>query len=78
MEQKQKIERERVRLLVQLDRFLDVPMVILGVVWLILLLVDLLGTTTPAMERATWVLWGIFVVEYLLKLAIAPAKVAGR
>lgn len=74
MDQDAKVRRERLRLLVQLDRMLDVPMLVLGVLWLVLLLIELVSRATPLVERITWVLWAVFIFEYVLKLVIAPAR----
>lgn len=74
MNDNEKVRRERLRLLVQIDRILDGPMLILGLLWLMLLIVELVWRTTPLIDQLTWVLWGVFVVEYLIKLAIAPAR----
>lgn len=74
MDQGARVQRERVRLLVQIERMLDGPMVVLGAAWLILLLIELLSRSTPAIQRATFVVWGCFIAEYVIKLAVAPRK----
>lgn len=74
MNENAKVRRERLRLLVQIDRILDGPMLILGLLWLVLLIVELVSRSTPLIERLTWGLWVVFVVEYAIKLAIAPAR----
>ena len=74
MDTHEKVERERVRFVVQLDRILDTPMMILGVIWLILLVVELVGNATPAMERWAVVLWCAFIAEFVIKFAVAPRK----
>ena len=74
MDKTARTERERVRLLVQLERILDGPMLVLGVVWLGLLLYELLVRSTPGTQRATMIVWVCFIAEYVLKLSVAPRK----
>ena len=56
---------------------LDVPMSVLGVLFLLLVLAQTVATS-PAVQRwlgvAGWALWAVFVAEYLLRLYVAPSK----
>lgn len=59
---------------------LDLPMTVLGVVFLVLVLAEVLaqpaGALGVALQVAGWVLWAAFVAEFALRLAIAPSKPA--
>ena len=58
----------------QLDDWLETPMLVLGFVWLGLLIVELVGNLTPALELAGAGVWVIFLLDFLLKFALAPKK----
>ena len=49
-------------------------MLILGLAWLALLVVELTGNLTPLLETAGLVIWALFVGEFLLAFALAPRK----
>jgi voltage-gated potassium channel len=67
-------EREQQALLDQLNEWLDLPLTILAFVWLALFVAEILWGISPALLYAGYVIWGVFVVEYVLGLAIAPHK----
>jgi voltage-gated potassium channel len=68
------LNRERYQLLRQLDRMLEGPMVVLGFVWLGLLVLELTAGLGQALQMAGKVIWGIFVVDFAVKLVIAPQR----
>ncbi len=68
------VERQRMRLLVQLARTSEVPMTLLGFVWLVLLIVELTRGLDPVLEQVGVGIWILFVVDFALKFAIAPSK----
>lgn len=59
----------------QVEKTLEGPMIFLGFVWLALLVVELTQGLTPALELISLVIWGVFIIDFLLKLIIAPDKV---
>jgi len=72
-------ETERFELLHHLEALLEPLLASLGLVFLALLLIDLSGAlTTPAqrfwLDRAITVIWVIFIVDFLVRLIIAPQK----
>lgn len=69
------LRRERFRLLQQVEGHLELPMVVLGLVWLVLLVVELVRGLTPLLEMIGTVIWVVFVLDFLLRLALAPGKV---
>ncbi|HWG94277.1 MAG TPA: hypothetical protein VNU66_08650 [Mycobacteriales bacterium] len=56
---------------------LDAPMSVLGVLFLLVVLGQTLATA-PGVQRALtavgWVLWAVFVAEFLLRLLVAPSS----
>lgn len=68
------IKRERKRLLGRIESFFEVPMIVLGFIWLALLVVELIHGTSPLFEGIGYVIWGIFIADFLVKFLIAPDK----
>lgn len=65
---------ERQSLLDQVDHVLEIPMLVLGLAWLVLLVVELLGALSPFLEAVGFAIWAVFVLEFLFRLAVAPAR----
>jgi len=65
---------ERWRALRGLERWLERPMMVLGVAWLALLVVELTRGLTPLLELATTVIWVLFIGDFALRLALAPDR----
>lgn len=70
---------ERLELLHHLEAFLEPLLASLGLLFLGLLLVDLSGSvTTPQqrlwLDRAINVIWAIFVIDFVVRLVVAPEK----
>ncbi len=76
LEQKRNLERDE--LLVTLDQLLQTPMVILSFIMLALFLVELTVSMSPAWLRVVslseWFIWVIYVIEFAVKLALAPDR----
>ncbi len=70
----QRLDAERKKLLVSLDRLLEGPMILLGFIWLLLLVVELVYGLTPALEFLSLGIWVVFILDFLLKLLLAPQK----
>jgi len=68
------IKRERKRLLARIESFFEGPMVLLGFIWLILLVIELVHGTNPFLETVGLIIWGIFIIDFVIKLIIAPDK----
>lgn len=64
----------RWRTLKELEAWLETPMLLLSGVWLVLLVVELGWGGPPAVQTAGMVIWGVFVLEFLLRFALAPRK----
>jgi voltage-gated potassium channel len=72
--EKQALHRERSEILQQLEDWLDGPMMLLGFVWLVLLVVELLWSLTPLFQAITTVIWILFIVDFVLEFTLAPSK----
>lgn len=49
-------------------------MTVLGFVWLVLLVVDLTSGLSPFLNRVSYVIWGLFVLQFLVEFTLAPGK----
>lgn len=73
-EAKKQITRERWKLLRQLEDFLELPLIILGLGWLVLLVIEFTRGLNPILEVLSIVIWGIFILDFLVKIFLAPSK----
>ncbi len=69
------LERERFRLAIRISKALATPMTVLGFVWLVLLVLDLTRGLSPLLSRLNYLIWGMFVLQFLIEFVIAPRKV---
>ncbi|MBW3628299.1 MAG: potassium channel family protein [Gemmatimonadetes bacterium] len=72
--QARRLTRERWRLLYRLERWLEVPMIVLGFAWLVLLVLELTGGLNGPLERLSLAIWGVFVTDFALRLFLAPER----
>lgn len=73
---KRKINRERLEILEQLERWLETPLLVLSFVWLVLFIVELIYGLTPLLDAANTTIWIIFIVDFAVKFTLAPHKIA--
>lgn len=64
----------RWRLLEQMDDWLQVPMLVLSLLWLMIVLAELMGAGHRLLAVFGTVIWVIFIVEFLVRFALAPTK----
>ena len=74
--EKQAIEHEQQQILQQLEDWLELPMLVLSLAWLGLFVVELTWGLTPLLDTISLVIWGLFILEFLLRLSLAPRKVS--
>ncbi len=68
---------ERWGLLSRVTRTLEPVMVALSAVWITLLVADLVNRGLPrSLEVLVWAIWLVFGIDFLIKLLIAPSKIA--
>lgn len=72
--ERRRLDRERWRLLLRLDRWLETPMVLLGFLWLVLLVVELTRGLGARLELLSGAIWAVFVFDFLLRLVLAPRR----
>ena len=70
----QRLNSERYKLLRSIERLFEVPMIILGFVWLGLLVIELLYGLNRALELASLCIWILFIIDFLIKFILAPSK----
>ncbi|MBA3525469.1 MAG: ion transporter [Sphingomonas sp.] len=66
--------RLRWRLLDDLDEWLTVPMALLSLAWLAIVVWELVSGSTDLLETVGTVIWIIFIIEFAVRFALAPAK----
>lgn len=69
-----RVARERYAVLQQLEDWLELPMLVLGFVWLVLLVIELLWTLSPGLQLLGSAIWVLFIVDFVLKLVLAPQR----
>ena len=68
------LEHERWEILTRLEDWLELPMLILGFVWLALLVGELVWGSSRLFEGVGTVIWVLFVLDFALKFTLAPVK----
>lgn len=68
------LDSERWAVLEQLEDWLETPMLVLGFVWLGLLVIELTGNLSPALEFIGLGIWAMFILDFALRLMLAPDK----
>ncbi len=74
--EKQALNKERREVLEQLEDWLETPMLVLGFAWLVLFIIELIWGLSPLLEVISTVIWIIFILDFTLKLTLAPRKIA--
>lgn len=70
----EQINEERYALLAQVEDWLEGPMLVLGFVWLVLLVVELLWTLSPGLQLLGSAIWVLFIVDFVVKLILTPQR----
>ena len=73
--ERKKLDDERTEVLEQLEDWLETPMVVLGFVWMLLLIVDLIWGLNPFLLILSDVIWAIFIVDFIVEFILAPQKI---
>jgi voltage-gated potassium channel len=68
------LHQERNELLSRLEAWLEMPMLILGFVWLLFLIVEFVWGLSPLLEAVGTVIWVLFILDFAVKFALAPDK----
>ena len=73
-EEKRALNDERSQALAQLEDWMETPMLVLGFVWLALMLWEYVWGISPLLETTVNVIWIIFILDFVIKFALAPDK----
>lgn len=73
-EERESLERERNEILLRLEDWLEWPMLALAFVWLALLILEFTYGLSPFLARLGIGIWIVFVLDFLLKLFVAPRR----
>lgn len=65
---------ERLELLGRINRALEIPMIVLGFVWLVLVVVELTTGLSPFLERLGYLIWALFIIDFVIEFTLAPSK----
>lgn len=68
------LNKQRKALILRIEQTLEGPMVILGFIWLILLIIELIRGLSDSLQMLSSAIWIIFIIDFLLKFALAPEK----
>lgn len=71
---KEQVKEERVELLSQINTLLDFPLTLLSILWLVLVIIDFVYGLSPLLQTLSLVIWGIFIIDFLIELEISPRK----
>ena len=72
----EELNRERYELLQRLEGWLETPMLVLAFAWLVLLILELLKGERMLFYSLGMIIWGVFIVDFAVKLVLAPDKLA--
>ncbi|MGZ5304738.1 MAG: hypothetical protein ACXWDO_11535, partial [Bacteroidia bacterium] len=73
-QEKMQLRRERFKLLHSLQNTLETPMIILGFLWLILLIAELIWGLNAWLQGLSTVIWVVFILDFLIQFFLAPDK----
>lgn len=71
---RQQVNNERREILDRLESWLEIPMIVLGFIWLALLIVEFRWGLNPFLEAIGTAIWAIFILDFVVRLVIAPNK----
>ncbi|MFP4316763.1 MAG: potassium channel family protein [Desulfovibrionales bacterium] len=72
---KDEIVNQRTELLKQFQDWMEMPMLVLAFVWLALFVAEIIWGLNPFLVSAGYVIWIIFILEFVLDFLLAPAKI---
>ena len=75
-DEKELMDSERDEALEQISALLEPGVLFLSIIWLILLIIELVWEATPVTQTIFWVIWGIFLIDFLIRFWIAPHKLS--
>jgi voltage-gated potassium channel len=74
--EKQALDQQRNEVLQQLEEWLETPMLVLGLAWLILFVIELIWGLTPLLELLSLTIWLLFILDFVVKFSLAPHRLS--
>lgn len=71
---KDEVNNERRQILQQWEEWLETPLILLGLLWLVLLVIELRWGLSPILETIGTFIWIIFIIDFAVRLLISPDK----
>lgn len=71
---KQEVNYERRQILHQWEGWLETPLILLGLLWLVLLVIELRWGLSPILETIGTSIWIVFIIDFAVRLLISPDK----
>ena len=71
-----RLDDERRELLKRIERLLETPMLVLGIIWLALLVLEFAHGLGPTLTRLGTAIWVVFLLDFALRFVVAPRKLA--
>lgn len=68
------VNKERRKLLKRIEQLFEIPLVVLGFIWLLFLIIELVYRSSPLLNIVSAVIWIIFIVDFVIKYILAPVK----
>lgn len=72
---KKKLDKERSSILSQWDNWFEIPLIILGFCWLVLVIIELNSGLSPFLENLSFTIWIIFILDFIFRFSVAPYKI---
>ena len=69
------LDAERYELLSQIEDRLETPLLVLGLAWLVLLIIEFVRGNTPVLDILSNIIWVIFLIDFAIKMMLAPNKI---
>jgi voltage-gated potassium channel len=66
--------QERWELLRTINDVTSKPLIVLSLIWLVLLILDFTRGLSPLLQYVSNIIWGLFILDFLLQFTIAPSK----
>ncbi len=73
--EKKLLNNERTEILYQWDQWFEIPLIILGLCWLILIIVELTTGLSPLLANLSFTIWIIFILDFIIRFSLAPLKI---
>ena len=72
---KKKLDEERSEILSLWDKWFEIPLIVLGFCWLVLIIIELSMGLSPLLENLSFTIWIIFILDFIIRFSLAPYKI---